>query len=242
MELKHKKIFSIFLFSITAFCLFAAKVPALQGRVNDYANLMSAKAKNETQAYLETLEKKTGVQLAVLTVKNMGGQSIEEFSIRVAEEWKLGQKGSDNGVLLVVAYNEHDVRIEVGYGLEGILTDALCGKIIRGVIIPQFKNDNYSEGILTGVKTIGRCITPEESEAAIQEIEEKESKTSELPFVVILFVFLFILFLTRGPRLWPFFIPYRTSGPVSRGGSSFGGGSFRGGGGHFGGGGASGHW
>ena len=113
---------------------FALSVPALDTPVNDYARLLNTEEKENLIRYLGELNRKTGIQIAILTVTGLDGEDIESFSIKAAEKWKLGQQGKDNGAIVVVALKEHKVRIEVGYGLESTLTDAQCGLIIRNII------------------------------------------------------------------------------------------------------------
>lgn len=251
--------------AIFAFNSFAAKVPALIGRIVDNANIITRKDKQEINSYLENLENSTGAQVAVLTVNSLDGDSIENFSMEVAESWQLGQKDKDNGALIVVALKEHKARIEVGYGLEGTLTDTKCGLILRNVIIPEFRNGDYSEGILKGVKNIAGLVAENEELVSKSVLKESDKDNS---YMGILYGFLwvfgwFILFSCIASGRSNHFLPwiiftsaYRNShrGSSSRSSSmnnfysgsrnSFGGGGshFSGGGGHFGGGGASGGW
>lgn len=132
----------------------AVSVPQLKGRVNDYAQMLSAPAEQQLDAMLADLERTDGTQIAVLTVTSLEGRPIEEFSIQVAEQWGLGQKQNDNGALLVVAKNDRKLRIEVGYGLEGRLTDLATGRIIRNVIGPQFKTGRFDQGVIDGVSAM----------------------------------------------------------------------------------------
>ncbi|MBI5063995.1 MAG: TPM domain-containing protein [Desulfatitalea sp.] len=129
----------------------AAPVPQLQGRVNDYARMLGDPAKRHLETILADLERTDGTQIAVLTVPSLEGQPIEEFSIQVAEQWGIGQKQNDNGALLVIAKNDRKLRIEAGFGLEGRLTDLAAGRIIRNVIGPRFKAGHFDEGIIDGV-------------------------------------------------------------------------------------------
>ncbi|MCU0822306.1 MAG: TPM domain-containing protein, partial [Spirochaetes bacterium] len=131
---------------ICAHSVYALDAPYLSGRVNDYAGIMSEAAVNDLEKTLKDFEQKTTCQIAVLTIKSLDGENLEQYSIKVAETWKLGQKKKDNGVLLLVAQNDRQMRIEVGYGLEGSLTDFACGRIISGEIVPQFKNGDYNAG------------------------------------------------------------------------------------------------
>jgi uncharacterized protein len=132
----------------------ALEVPALRGRVNDYAGLLPSTKAQEIEERLAQFEKETGHQIAVLTVPGLEGDALEDFSIRVAENWKIGQKGFDNGAILVIAHKDRKLRIEVGYGLEGVLPDAIASRIIREVIVSRFRENNYSGGIEAGVDAI----------------------------------------------------------------------------------------
>ena len=132
----------------------ALDVPPLRGRVNDYAKLLSQERALALEAQLEKFEQETGHQIAVLTIPSLEGDSLEDFSIRVAETWKIGKKGFDNGAILLVARDDRKLRIEVGYGLEGVLPDAIASRIIREVITPRFRSGDYAGGIEAGVDSI----------------------------------------------------------------------------------------
>lgn len=129
-------------------------VPFLSGRVVDQAEILSAPARARIGDMLEAHEGRTGNQVAVLTVETIGAESIEDFAVRVFEVWKLGAKGRDNGVLIVVAPREHRMRIEVGYGLEGALTDVTAGRIVRNLMTPRFREGNYDVGVEAGVTAV----------------------------------------------------------------------------------------
>ena len=146
--------------------LFAAAVPALKGHVNDYAGLIDPAAEKQLEAALARLEQTDSTQLLILTIASLGGDNLEEFALRVAEKWQPGQKGLDNGVLLLIAKNDRKVRIEVGYGLEGKLTDLIAGRIIRNIIVPQFKEGRFDQGIIAGVTAIVGVIRGEFTAAA----------------------------------------------------------------------------
>jgi len=141
------------LFLVTS-CALAADVPYLTGRIVDDAEILSAATVQKLSAQLKAHEERTTNQVAVLTVKSLEGESVEDFAVRVFEQWKLGQKGKDNGVLVVVAPKDRRMRIEVGYGLEGTLTDATAARIIRDRMTPRFKNNDYDGGIAQGVSAI----------------------------------------------------------------------------------------
>jgi uncharacterized protein len=132
----------------------ALEVPPLRGRVNDYAKLLSQERVMALEAQLEKFERETGHQIAVLTIPSLQGGSLEDFSIRVAETWKIGKKGFDNGAILLIARDDRRLRIEVGYGLEGVLPDAIASRIIREVITPRFRSGDYAGGIEAGVNSI----------------------------------------------------------------------------------------
>jgi uncharacterized protein len=132
----------------------ALEVPPLRGRVNDYAKLLSQERARALEAQLEKFEQETGHQVAVLTIPSLEGDSLEDFSIRVADSWKIGKKGFDNGAILLIARDDRRLRIEVGYGLEGVLPDAIASRIIREVITPRFRSGDYTGGIEAGVDSI----------------------------------------------------------------------------------------
>lgn len=240
--------------------IFSLEVPALTGRVVDKANIISNHDENEITEYLARLEYNTGIQIAVLTVKSLQGESLEDYSMKVCEKWKLGQAGKDNGALLLVALNERKVRIEVGYGLEETLTDTKCGLIIRNVIIPEFREGDYSDGIRKGVKNMAG-IAGNNAEMVSKRVSNPESSNDAAGSVLFGFMFVFgwfILFSCLASGRQNHFLPwiifssaFRSAhrGSGSYHSSSFhsssgfgGGGSFHGGGGGFGGGGASGGW
>jgi len=132
----------------------AADIPFLTGRVVDGANILSAETRARLTAELKAHEDTTTNQIVVLTVPTIQPDSIEDYAVKVFESWKLGQKGKDNGVLVVVVPNDHKMRIEVGYGLEPTLPDGRAGEIIRNVMTPRFKKNDYDSGVEEGVKAI----------------------------------------------------------------------------------------
>lgn len=153
-----------------------ADVPYLTGRVVDNAEILKPDTRRQITELLRNHEQQTTNQIAVLTIPTLDGESVEEYSIRVFEQWKLGKKGKDNGVLLVVVPKDRRMRIEVGYGLEGTLTDAHASRIIRNVMAPRFKQSDYDGGIAQGTAAI---VAQLEGKAAAGEIEgTKESQAS----------------------------------------------------------------
>jgi uncharacterized protein len=139
---------------IASFVASSADVPYLTGRVVDNAEILSPATRTKLAADLKAHEDRSTNQVAVLTVKSLDGESVEDFAVRVFEAWKLGQKGKDNGVLVLVAPNDRRVRIEVGYGLEGTLTDAAAARIIRDRMTPRFKENDFDGGVAQGVAAI----------------------------------------------------------------------------------------
>jgi uncharacterized protein len=131
-----------------------ADVPFLSGRVNDNAEILSPDTRAALTEQLKSHEDRTGNQIAVLTVPTIGEEGIEEYAVAVFSAWKLGRQGKDNGVLIVIVPNQRRLRIEVGYGLEGTLTDGAAGRIIRNVMTPRFQAGDYDGGVEAGVKNI----------------------------------------------------------------------------------------
>lgn len=129
-------------------------VPYLTGRVVDTAEILSPAAREQVADLLKAHEESTGNQVAVLTLPSLEGESIEDFANRVFESWGLGQAGRDNGVLVVIASQDRQMRIEVGYGLEPTLTDLIAGRVIRNVMTPRFREDDYDDGVEAGVQAI----------------------------------------------------------------------------------------
>jgi len=233
----------------------AAAVPALRGRVNDYAQILTPEQSNALDAQLARLEQDTGHQVAVLTLPSLDGEDIEGFSIRVAENWKIGKKGFDNGVILIVAVKDRKLRLEVGYGLEGILPDLTANRIIRDYIVPLFRSGDFAAGIVSGINAVEKVIRKEPLPETARK--QAQGRGSSLNFIVMLVITFAILGLfgfssganrrsngmwatgsrRRGPTFW--------GGTGGFGGGGFGGGGgggFSGGGGSFGGGGSSGSW
>ncbi len=133
---------------------YARKIPPLKGYVNDYADMISGPARSKLETELRAFERTDSTQLVILTVPSLEGETIEEFSIKVAEAWKIGRKGRDNGIIFLVAAREKRIRIEVGRGLEGRLTDLTAGRIIDLVVKPRFKRGDFSGGFTVGASVL----------------------------------------------------------------------------------------
>jgi uncharacterized protein len=238
---------------------FALDFPALTGRVVDQANVMTAASRGDVETKLKNLEDKSGIQLVVATVKSLQGGDIETYANELFRAWKLGQAQKNNGVLLLVAPAEHKVRIEVGYGLEGTLTDALSSVVISGAIVPRFKTGDFSGGIDRGVDGIISVLSGDTADWQPKAEVRQEDASADFDKLFPILFFLLIVFICwylirnanggspggpagRGGRT--IFVPYGGSSWGSGGGFGGGGfgGGFSGGGGSSGGGGASGGW
>ena len=167
----------------------SSNFPALTGRVVDQASVLSQSAKDELETLLATHENNTTNQVVVVTIKSLGNSQIEEYSIELARHWGIGQKGKDNGVVLVVAPNDKQVRIEVGYGLEGTLTDALSSNIINYYIIPEFKKGDIQNGIKIGTQKIIALLDGDEG--VREEIEKQDETPVEAYGIVVGMVMVF---------------------------------------------------
>jgi len=230
--------------------------PQLSGRIVDDADLLSAADRAELDAELKALEDKSSDQVVVVTLPSLQGFTIEDFGYQLGRHWGIGTKEKDNGVLLIVAPNERKVRIEVGRGLEPILTDAMSNVIINGAILPRFRNGDYAGGIKEGAKGIELVLTGDAAELAERVKGRHDADDPKIDWLVVIFWTLIILWFIwvtwrstqrsayrRGSG--PIFIPGPGWGGGSGGsdwGGGGGGGGFSGGGGSFGGGGASGSW
>lgn len=163
-----------------AMIAFGADVPFLSGRVTDNAEILSPGTRSALTEQLKNHEDRTGNQIAVLTVPTLGGESIEDYAVAVFSAWKLGKKGKDNGVLIIVVPNERCMRIEVGYGLEGTLTDGAAGRIIRNAMAPRFKASDYDGGVGVGVKNVIDVLEGGKGPDAEANIDGKTAESSGL--------------------------------------------------------------
>lgn len=245
--MKKNSTFTVAIFIILlSVNIFSLSFPKLIGRVNDYAGILSSGEEQNLESLLNNLEDRTTSQFVILTVPDLQGTTIEDYSIRLTEQsdWKIGQKGIDNGVILLIAIKEKKLRIEVGYGLEGSLTDLKCSYIIRELIVPHFKNGEFYKGILNGATTISGIIAKETdiSDKELKRFKKRGKGKKSGTFIFILFLLIFFIL----PAI--FGKKGRGRGSSIFWGGGFGGGSggsfggFSGGGGSFGGGGASGGW
>jgi uncharacterized protein len=184
-----------FSFLIT-FCVLISQLSAEMpkkpiGVVSDFANILDEQTKSDLNSVITQVEQKTSAEMAVAIVTSLDGMAVEDYSVQLFKAWGIGKKGKDNGILVLVAPNERKVRIEVGYGLEPVLPDGLCGEIIRSQIIPEFKQGNFRGGIQRGVQTVAEIVTrgeiaPKRQTAPKNQISGSAVKGFGLLFALIL--------------------------------------------------------
>ena len=136
----------------------ASDFPRPQGKVNDFAGLLTPEDREALEAQLASLERDTSAEVAVVTVQSLGGRALEEYATALFTEWGIGKQGKDNGVLVLVAVDDRAMRIEVGYGLEGVLPDGLAGAVIRETFLPRFRENDYRAGILQGTARVADIV------------------------------------------------------------------------------------
>ena len=184
--MKKGLILVIFFFLCSAFRVYGLDVPKLQGYVNDYAGMISLSAKSKLEEGLRAFEQSDSTQIVVLTIPSLQGEDIEKFGIRVGEAWKIGQQGKDNGAILIVSKQDRRIRIEVGYGLEGRLTDLAAGRIVDLVIKPRFLQGDFDGGFIAGVSSM---IAATRGEFKAQPRPVRERQRGVPPFLSIFFFF-----------------------------------------------------
>ena len=254
------------LMALAVFCALVAPAsaeptyPNLAGRITDEAGLLTASDKADIESQLASLEQTSTDQLAVVTVKSLEGYSIEDYGIGLARKWGIGQKGKDNGILLIVAPNDRKVRIEVGRRLEPMMTDTMSALIIENAILPKFRRGDFVGGIKDAVRDI-KTVLLGDAEEVKQRAQGPRTPDNDPTVMMHLIIWLLILALI----IWINYRNMQAVGPGGRrirrnggiivipggsgnwgggwsGGGSSGGGGWSGGGGDFGGGGASGGW
>ena len=239
------RLFSLLLLSLLILpaAALGLDVPSPTGYVNDRADLLPSSTELKLEQFLREFERSDSTQLSILTVPSLEGEPVEEYALKVAEAWGLGQKGKDNGALLLVARDDRKIRIEVGYGLEGRLTDLLAGRIVDNEIAPRFRAGNFDEGIIAGAVAMAEAVRGEYQGSGRSRSKKEQNPLGLL--ALLLFLGPGLMLLGGGRRrhtghhrrggVW-------IGGPFGGGGFGGGGGGFSGGGGGFGGGGASGGW
>lgn len=216
------------------------EVPRLTGPVIDQAKILTSNNKSKIETALRNLNRSENIQIQVLILNSLEGDSLEEFSIRAVEKWKLGGEKSDRGALLLVAINDRKMRIEVGDGLEGQLTDLTAGRIIDSMK-PFFKNSDFDTGIYVGVASIAQAAGVDLGDVKLARSTRGRRKNKTSALINLIFLILFIILTVFRRRSGILFMG--GGGGFSSGGGSFGGGGgWSGGGGSFSGGGSSGSW
>lgn len=228
---------------------FAAELsfPALSGRIVDQAGILSADTERAVTDLSANLEKSTSIQLVVATLSTLQGHPIEDIGYQLGRAWGIGRSGKNNGVLLIVAPNERSVRIEIGYGLEGTLTDAISKGIVEQQILPKFRSNDFDGGVRAGATAIAAVVSGDTalasrlSEAGSRKVRPANDAWTWIvlaPFLILFFLRMFSPFWGWRRGVGGMWFPGGGFGS----GRGFGGGGFSGGGGSFGGGGASGRW
>jgi uncharacterized protein len=192
MVMKRMTVASVMVCQLLAAATAVAQdLPQPTGRINDFANVLDDPSTAQLDSLLETLEKDTTAEVAVATVASLDGLTVEEYATRLFNAWGVGQKGKDNGVLVLVVPAERAMRIEVGYGLEGVLPDGLAGALIREQFVPAFRNDDYQAGIVAGVRRIEEIVRRNEILSSEQRraLERVESPGNPLILAPVLFIF-----------------------------------------------------
>src|SRR5499426_1606418 len=258
-----RSLLGLFLVFFVAVASAALTFPALTGRVVDEAGILDPATKTALERKLADFESKTTGQLVVVTLKSLQGTSIEDYGYQLGRHWQIGQKDKNTGALLIVAPNERKVRIEVGYGFEGTLTDAVSKLIIENSIVPRLRANDFAGGIGRGVDDIIQAVSVDSEEWKARARQRPDNEPAFVDILVLMF-FLFVFFMivssvarrdrgnaqtgagprrgSRGPVFVPIPGPWGSSGSSWSGSSGGFSGGFSGGGGSFGGGGASGSW
>lgn len=181
-----KKVIAIFLLCFLTFSGPVFSLPQPEGYVNDFEGIVENR--NELETKIQSFEEQTGIEIVVLTTSDFGDTYIEDYAIQIFENWGIGKEEEDNGVLMIVSKEQRESRIEVGYGLEGVLTDGLTGRIQDIAMVPEFREDNYSEGINNGVSMIIQVLGGEEVEELAIDPEQENDEMETLGCLGIIFL------------------------------------------------------
>jgi len=247
LKYQIKYFLSLFLI-LFAFSSFAYDMPKPVGFVNDFAHIMNDKTIKELTALSSELEQKTGVELVVVTVNSVGKNDIFDYSVEMFQKWGIGKKGKDNGILFLISKNDRKLRIDTGYGVEGILPDGLLGRIRDKYIIPYFKKGDYDSGILNGSIAIATTVAKSKGVTLNGKFQARRAKRKAFSLMDLILVIAVLIFFV--PYIFPIifgamFGSYRSDWDNSLGGGfgdGFGGGFGGFGGGSTGGGGVGGSW
>ena len=197
-------------------------IPELWGaHVHDEAHILKQTTVDDLERKLTAYQDSTSNEIGILIISSLDGDVLEDYSLRVVEKWKLGKKGKDNGVLLLIVVDEHKMRIETGYGLEGVLTDAVCSRIIRNEIAPYFRQNNYDDGVTAGINAIVKAVGGEykvdDDTGNLDDLGWKEKALIGLFIFGILGVFTFLGLIIPGCAGWflyAFLIPFYAAFPM----------------------------
>ena len=257
MRLSRVLLVALLLAAAAGVAAAALSIPAAPDhRINDYAGVLSADERARLEDRLRARERESSNQIVVAIFRSLEGESLEDYSIRLAKAWRIGQKGLDNGVIFLVFVDDRKMRLEVGYGLEPTLTDALSSQILRQVVAPRFREGKIADGIAAGLDAIEQVITGTyKASPAAKPGGTPARGMGPTLLLLIVVVGLFSIIVpalykshvrrqgwTGGSRGWGGPVIFPGGGWGSGGGGGGGGGDFGGGGGSFGGGGASGDW
>jgi uncharacterized protein len=194
-KLMQKLLLIMLLLFLSCIVAAAQDVPQLRAHVNDYAGMLSPATVQDLERKLADFERSDSTQIVVLTIPTLGGDSLEDYSIKVAEAWRVGQKGVDNGIILLIAQQERKIRIEVGRGLEGKLTDLLSGRIIRDQISPLFKTGDIDGGVTAGVAALMEVVRGEYKGSPQGGTRSHTGKSAHPIFTLAIFLMVAIIFL-----------------------------------------------
>jgi uncharacterized protein len=245
-----KRLFLMMMLFFSIYSVFSLNLPELTGRVVDLTGTFSDSEKTGLETLLSKYENLSGNQLVVAMIDSLEGDSIEDYSISLAEKWKIGFKGKDNGIIILVAKNDHKMRIEAGYGLEGVVTDLESNLIINNIMKPYFQKNDFYSGVRAAIYQIGKLTGADlGQDTDLPEINNTSKKHDSGNVIIIIIVIIFIIFsfISNKARRRGYSIRGGRSNTFGGfggfgGGSGSSGGGFSGGGGSFGGGGASGSW
>lgn len=203
MRIFKALLFILLGFFLVSFPVWAQDFPEPTGYVNDFAQILSSSFREELEADLTNFDNETTAEIAVVTIEFLEDDSIEDYAVRLFEQWGIGKKEKDNGLLILIAKEDRKIRIEVGYGLEPIITDGRAGRIIREKMRPAFREDNYDQGVESAVAQIKNYIRSGEPPAETEAAREKALETLPLIFLGAFILIYISSFLARSKRFWP---------------------------------------
>lgn len=190
VSVQRRRWLAVLALAVTVNATAAQDLPKPTGRINDLASVLDEPSESQLDSLLTALETDTTAEVVVVTMESLDGANVEEYATKLFNAWGIGQKGKDNGVLVLVVPSERVMRIEVGYGLEGILPDGLAGAVMRDSFLPSFRNDDYQTGIVTGVRRVAEIVRRNETVTAEQlQALQRAAQPSNPPWLGLLLVF-----------------------------------------------------